>query len=98
MKAVSGSKVPKSRSQSLTASKPSITASTTGEISELSVTPVCTENKEVLINPDCYLGSILDYICEVTGLPRYGKYKKCYKVNTNEGVSILPQIVKQHLL
>ncbi|XP_044761864.1 uncharacterized protein LOC123319081 isoform X2 [Coccinella septempunctata] len=63
IKRLSGGKVTKSKSTSLSASKPSFTTSTTMEMfSELSVASAFVENKEVLINSDCYLGSILDYI------------------------------------
>ncbi|KAK9884901.1 hypothetical protein WA026_009140 [Henosepilachna vigintioctopunctata] len=35
------------------------------------------ENKEVLINPDCFLGSIIDYICEVAVIPKTKPFEIC---------------------
>ncbi|XP_045477234.1 uncharacterized protein LOC123682562 isoform X2 [Harmonia axyridis] len=61
----------KSRSQTLSSIKQSTSVSTANALStDLLPQPMLPENKEVLINPDCYLGSILDYICEVATVPR----------------------------
>ncbi|KAL3280004.1 hypothetical protein HHI36_017512 [Cryptolaemus montrouzieri] len=81
-----------SRKRSTSTSKQSGT--TTLTVENMSETSILIENKEVLVNPDCYLGSILDYICEVACLPKNKNFAMSTMdgapVNLNDGILSTP--------